>query len=69
MSIKSIDLGKVSLQINLISVVGKTGFNAKLAIDGIEPILEKHGYQILSSETRAKGNGSPLATRVRLKQV
>ncbi|MBE3143814.1 MAG: hypothetical protein IMZ61_07820 [Planctomycetes bacterium] len=67
MSIKNTNLGKVSLNLKILSVVGKTGFNAKLAIEGIEPILAKHGYQILGSETRAKGSGSPLATRLRLR--
>jgi len=69
MSIKSVDLGMVNVQVKLIAVVGKSGFNAKLSFNGLEPILEKQGYQILSSETRTKGSGSPLATRIRLKQI
>jgi hypothetical protein len=69
MSIKSISLGKIPVNVKLISVVGKKGFNAKLAFEGLEPVLAQFGYKILRSETRASGNGSPLATRLQLKQI
>lgn len=66
---KTTNLGTVPLNLKLIAIVGKQGFNAKLSFEGLEPILAKHGFTILGSETRTKGNGSPLATRLRVKQV